>query len=396
MITKVVDFLENSGSGRKLLSLLRFIVRLINFLIPKKDNQIMFESIPDFSDNSKALYDYISSLGQKYKMIWAVSKINDKYNIPQYKKLSLRQIWEFLRSKYIVTSHGYHLPIKAKNQIFINLWHGMPLKALSHVRKDDNFLLNSSNDKNYYFIATSTIMRNALAACFNQDPRRIFVTGQPRNDKLFKNSNNLERLLNINLKDYRKIILFLPTFRRSKSEINGELISPNFNLPDFNREAFSQFLQSNQILLLAKFHPFEESIAKPYFEKMSNTILITNEMLQKNFMTLYDILGCVDILVTDYSSVYFDFLLLDRPIIFIVSDLEEYRERRGFVLEPFEFWTPGPKVKNFKEFLEELEKSIKNPEYYREERKVINDLVNYYKDDKSAERIYKLIFEDEL
>ncbi|MDI3484767.1 MAG: CDP-glycerol glycerophosphotransferase, partial [Methanobacteriaceae archaeon] len=75
-------------------------------------------------------------------------------------------------------------------------------------------------------------------------------------------------------------------------------------------------------------------------------------------------------------------------------DLEEYRERRGFILEPFEFWTPGPKVKNFKKFLEELEKSIKNPEYYREERKVINDLVNYYKDDKSAERIYKLVFKD--
>ncbi|WP_455240475.1 CDP-glycerol glycerophosphotransferase family protein [Methanothermobacter tenebrarum] len=393
IIKKIVDFLENSETGIKFLSFLRSIVKLINFLIPKKDNQIMFESIPDFSDNSKALYDYMRCMGRKYEMIWAVNEINDKFDIPQYKKLSLRQIWEFLRSKYMVTSHGYHLPIKAKNQVFVNLWHGMPLKALSHVRKDDNFLLDSSNDKNYYLIATSSVMRNALAACFNQDPRRIVITGQPRNDKLFKNSNkNLEKLLNVSLNDYSKIILFLPTFRKSIEETNGELISHNFNLADFNREVFSQFLQDNQILFIAKFHPFEESIAKPYFKKMDNTILITNEMLQKNFMDLYDILSCADILITDYSSVYFDFLLLDKPIIFVVPDLDEYRKRRGFVLEPFEFWTPGPKVKNFEEFLKELEKCIKNPEYYSKERKTINNLVNYYKDDKSSERIYKLVF----
>lgn len=274
----------------------------------------------------------------------------------------------------------------------------MPLKALSYVRKDDNFLLDySSDDKNYYLFATSVVMRNALAACFNQDPRRIFITGQPRNDKLFKNSNkDLERLLNINLNDYKKVILFLPTFRRSQKEINGELISYNFNFPDFNREVFSQFLRSNQILLLARFHPFEESITKPYFKKMNNAILITSEMLQKNFMDLYDILSCADVLVTDYSSVYFDFLLLDRSIIFAVPDLDEYRKKRGFALESYEFWTPDPKVKNFDEFLEELEKNIKDPEYYQKERRTINELVNYYKDGNSAERIYKIVFEDEL
>lgn len=396
MIKKMVDFLENSEGGMKFLSFLRFMARLINFLIPKKDNQIMFESIPDFSDNPRALCDYINSLTQKYKITWAVDEVNDEFNIAQYKKLSLREIWEFLRSKYIVTSHGYHLPIKAKNQVFVNLWHGMPLKALSHVRKD-GILLYSSDDDNYYFIATSAVMRNAIAASFNQDPRRIFVTGQPRNDKLFRSSRkNLEKLLDIDLDDYNKIIFFLPTFRRSEDEVNGDLISYNLNLPDFDREVFSRFLKANQILLIAKFHPFEESIAKSHFKKMENVRLITAEMLQRNFMDLYDILSCADVLITDYSSVFFDFLLLNKPIIFVVPDLDEYRARRGFVLEPFEFWTPGPKVQNFKEFLEELEKSIKNPDYYREERRVINDLVNYYKDDKSSERIYKLVFEDKL
>ncbi|NPV64620.1 MAG: CDP-glycerol glycerophosphotransferase family protein [Methanobacteriaceae archaeon] len=395
IIKKIVDFLENSETGMKFLSFLRSIVKLINFLIPKKNNQIMFESIPDFSDNSKALYDYMRCIGRKYEMIWAVNEINDKFDIPQYKKLSLRQIWEFLRSKYIITASGYHLPIKAKNQVFVNVWHGMPLKAMFYAEtfeRDFNLPYNY-DDENYYLIATSTVMRNALAACFNQDPRRIYVTGQPRNDKLFKGCDKkIFKILDIDPRAYEKIVLFAPTFR--KLEYDGRIISYKFNLPDFNRERFQDFLEEHNILLLVKFHPVEEKEATKYFKDLRNVKLIKTETLQENLIDLYNILPCIDILITDYSSIYFDFLLLDRPIIFITTDLKEYKKKRGFILEPFEFWTPGPKVKNFDKLLKELEKTIKNPNYYQEERKLINDLVNYYKDNKSAERVYKLVFED--
>ncbi len=379
----------------KFLSFFTLIIKLINYLIPKR-NQIIFDSSPEFSDNPKALYDYISSKKTEYRLVWAVDEIQEEVDVPQYKRSTLGRLWQFLRSRYIVTSHGSH-PARTKNQVFVNVWHGMPLKAMGYAENRDVALPFNFDDENYYLIATSTIMRNALAACFNQDARRIFVTGQPRNDKLLKGcQERILEILKIDPARYNKIILFAPTFRSADYREDGQLISYNFNLPDFDINDFQEFLKDHGVLCLVKFHRLEEEKATAYFKDAENIKLINTGTLQENLIDIYDIMGCVDILITDYSSVYFDFLLLDRPIIFIVSDLEEYREKRGFVLEPFEFWTPGPKVKNFKEFLGELEKSIENPEYYQEERNVINDLVNYYKDDKSSERLYKLVFEDKL
>ncbi len=377
---------------KRLLSFSMLMIKLLNYLIPKKCDQIMFESFPDFSDNPKALCDYISSQDQKYKIVWTVNEVNDKIDVPQYKRFTLKRLWQFLRSKYIVTSHGIH-PARAKNQVIINLWHGMPLKAMGYALNNPESLPSNFNDNNYYLIATSIIMRNAIAACFNQNPRRIFVTGQPRNDKLFKGcQRKVLETLGVDPGEYDRILLFTPTFRKSDFIEDGRFISYKFNLPDFNRKRFQEFLKEHRILCLVKFHPFEEKEAIGYFKGAENIKLIKTETLQEKLINLYDILPCVDILITDYSSVYFDFLLLDRLILFVVPDLKEYQQKRGFVLEPFEFWTPGPKVKNFQEFLKELERSIKNSEYYQKERKIINDFVNHYKDDRSSERVYKLVW----
>ncbi|MBC7101599.1 MAG: CDP-glycerol glycerophosphotransferase family protein, partial [Methanobacteriales archaeon] len=73
--------------------------------------------------------------------------------------------------------------MRVPSQVFVNVWHGMPLKAMGYSISKRDAALPNFDDENYYLIATSTVMRNALAACFNQDPRRIYVTGQPRNDK---------------------------------------------------------------------------------------------------------------------------------------------------------------------------------------------------------------------
>ncbi|MGD9627334.1 MAG: CDP-glycerol glycerophosphotransferase family protein [Methanobacteriales archaeon] len=374
---------------------LKRIFRIINRIIPKRQDLVVFNSALDFTDNSMALFEYMDSLDEDFELVWIVKNPRDDLDIKQYELNSLKALFKTFRAGYIISTHGNLSDVRVPSQVFVNVWHGMPLKAMGYAENRDLVLPFNFDDENYYLIATSIIMKNALAACFNQDPRRIFVTGQPRNDKLFKGcQEKILEILKIDPANYNKIVLFAPTFRKSDSMDDGRLISCKFNLPDFDINHFQEFLKDHGILCFVKFHPLEEEEATKYFKGAENIKLINTRTLQENLIDIYDILGCVDILITDYSSIYFDFLLLDRPIIFIVPDLEEYRERRGFILEPFEFWTPGPKVKNFKKFLEELEKSIKNPEYYREERKVINDLVNYYKDDKSAERIYKLVFKD--
>ncbi|HEY0768829.1 MAG TPA: CDP-glycerol glycerophosphotransferase family protein, partial [Sphingobacteriaceae bacterium] len=155
-----IDFLLNSWIGNGVISIFKFI----NGLIPKKDDQILFESVPDFSDNPLQLYNYIKSSNTSYKPLWVVDEIREDFKVPQYKRNTLGELWQFLRSKYIVTSHGYHLFLKGKNQVYVNLWHGMPLKTMGYAENNPQILPPKSDDDNYYLIATSTIMRNALAA----------------------------------------------------------------------------------------------------------------------------------------------------------------------------------------------------------------------------------------
>ncbi len=377
------------------------MLKIVNWFIPKNKNLVIFHSFPDFMDNSMALFNFMKNM-EGFELVWIVDEPFEN-GIKQYKRRSLKSIWKILRASTIISNHRYLMELRIPRQNYVDLWHGMPLKAVGYTKSTPYMISPRPNDNNYYLIATSITMRNALAACFWQDPRRIFITGQPRNDKLFRKPMDLSEILGVDIKSYSKVVLFAPTFRKTAHfigpdgnlDVNGEMISYRLNLPDFQKDEFSDFIEKNNILFLVKFHPTEEIFAREFFSEMDNVLLITNEMLQKHMIDIYDILGAVDVLVTDYSSIYFDFLLLDRPIIFVVPDLEEYRRFRGFVLEPFEFWTPGPKVKTFREFLDELEKSLNDPEYYASERKTINELVNHYKDDKSSERVYRLVFHGE-
>jgi CDP-glycerol glycerophosphotransferase (TagB/SpsB family) len=99
----------------------------------------------------------------------------------------------------------------------------------------------------------------------------------------------------------------------------------------------------------------------------------------------------MDLLITDYSSIYFDYLLLNRPIIFTPTDLEEYRETRGFLLEPYDFWTPGPKVTSQKALQHEILKSLCDIKYFQSERETILSIIHQYRDNKSSERLWNMI-----
>lgn len=392
--------------------ILRFLFRKINILIPKNKNQIVFESTPDFSDNAFSIFNYIQNNEKskdKYLLVWLIhdkkflKKLQNK-NFIAYQKFSLKGLYCLLRSKYIFVTHNSFITLKTRNQILINLWHGMPLKTMlfNNPSEESQNLSNlkKSTDKVDIFIATSAIMKNAIATCFYADPRKIHLTGQPRNDRLFDmgSKEKLSALLNIELSNYEKIVMFCPTFRKSKYITDGISKKINiFNFDDYDKKIFHKYLTNNKILFLLKFHPFEEKYYLSQFKKQkdsSNIILITKEMLQKQFYDLYDILGDMDVLITDYSSVYFDFLLLNKPVIFCPTDLDEYSKSRGFTLEPYDFWTPGPKVNDFKNFLKELTKTIETPNYYERERESINYIVNKYQDDNSCKRVYDLVFEN--
>ncbi len=106
---------------------------------------------------------------------------------------------------------------------------------------------------------------------------------------------------------------------------------------------------------------------------------------------LYEILPDVDVLITDYSSIYFDFLLLDRPIVFINNDIKEYINARGLLLNPYDFWTPGFKVDTQRDLEEKLMLSINHPDYYKKERETVKSIMFEVENNKSREKIWEII-----
>jgi len=253
------------------------------------------------------------------------------------------------------------------------------------------------NDKNTITISTSDTVSSLFGACFHVNAENIYVTGQPRNDKLFSPITNTEllKLVDMESDDFDRIVFYMPTFRQgyiNRKEGHQFDESNIFGFENFNKDKFSSFLEENRILFLCKLHPFEEKIFKEKLDKLSEYVtLITNNDLFENNIDLYSLIAKTDILITDYSSVYFDYLLINKPIIFTPTDIEEYRKKRGFVLEPYDFWAPGPKAFTQEQLQNEIIKCLENSEYYKKERETVNNIINRYKDNRSSERVAKVI-----
>ena len=113
--------------------------------------------------------------------------------------------------------------------------------------------------------------------------------------------------------------------------------------------------------------------------------------MRRKKVPLYSLVREADALITDYSSVYFDYLLLDRPIAFVLEDLGSYRGNRGFVVERPLDYMPGEKIYQKEELFSFLLQVEEGEDGYRQARAQIRDQVNYYQDGKNCERLLQLI-----
>lgn len=380
--------------------LVYLVLRILNIITPKKHNRILFASIPDYSDNAKALYEYttMNQTYQQYDVVWLVSdpeilQTLTRKGVKAYFEKSIRGLYSIFRAKYIIGTHNHYSRIKVRNQYLVNLWHGVPLKAMGYADGlETEGALNDfrrGGEADNILIATSEIAKNALITSFLIDPRKVVITGQPRNDYLFitHKEEKLAELLNKDVSKYSRLLLYMPTFRVGYGRVEGT----TKHLDVLKSEVFNKFLSDNNILFVLKLHPFEEKywLSQDNFKQYNTNIaILKTECLTTHLVCIYELLKDFDILITDYSSIYFDFLLLNRPIIFLPLDLEEYAQTRGFLLEPYDFWTPGPKATTVERLIEEIQKCISDPAYYERERNTVNNLINHYQDGGSCERVW--------
>ena len=378
--------------------LISLSIMILSSFIPKNKNKIIFRSTPDFSDSPRYIFEEIrkNPKFKNHKFIWIVKNKNTFKNILKNTTFieiySFEWIKEILSSKYVISSHGSSL-WKSYNQINISICHGIPLKALYQFNKNikiiDRLLLPLSIKKINYLIVNSDFTKRLFSVIYpTLELNKIKPLGYPRNDSLFNSNDESLKHLSILLSgskiEYTKIIFYLPTFRNyNKNEdikIKKSIV--------LNR-ILNDFFIENNIILIYKPHPVNEALFDSFSNK--NILLIKNEDLVRHNLTIYDLLSGIDILITDYSSVYFDFLIVDKPIVFYCPDIETYEEKRGFFLKPYHQWTPGSKARNISELIESIESATRNPNEYRNQRQKLMNVLYKHKDGRATERIINLI-----
>lgn len=380
------------------------LARLACAAFPKHESKMVFFSNPDYSGNARALYEFISREHPHYSITWLVNS-SDMANrlgsqgIDAVKQASLKGALAAMQAKHIFVTHGFPPELVDRRHQLVNLWHGMPLKGMgfAHVSlvRDERSLhrLKRSSEVTSMLISTSQIASGSLVSCFHIDPRRIAITGQPRNDYLFGCPHEARRLLETvvgHSLDCKRVIMYLPTFRRGSGYKDGVPHgeqADHFLKDHAARTKMEAFLEREGAVLVAKMHPLEEAVLRGERHD-SNICVIRDSIMTDRLVDLYQILAAADVLLTDYSSVHFDFLLLDRPMAFFVPDLADYEASRGFVLTPYDFWTPGPKCFSVDDLVVELGRCLRDKSYFRQERHMVCRLMNAYEDVGSSRRVF--------
>ncbi|WP_297521067.1 CDP-glycerol glycerophosphotransferase family protein [uncultured Clostridium sp.] len=367
------------------------ILNMALFFMKIKKNRITILDETEFSgSNSTAMRKVFEK-----KSEFEVRVFNNKEGYKIFEKIK-KHIF-IGTSNIILTTHSV-IRYK-KQQKVIQLWHGIPLKSMGLL--DINYC-SKWNDKDKkifdscdYFISTSKFYNTILNATLGQIADKYKILGYPRNDFMMTVSAvKLEGLFE-GFDITNKNIFYIPTFKNGyKNRNEGNSKEQNFfGIDSFSIMEFSAFLSKNKLNFILKMHPFEEQLYKKIYMNMKipNVYFMSSEILKENDSDLYEFLSESDILITDYSSIYLDYLITNKPILFINPDEEEYREKRGFLLEPYDVWTPGPKVTIQSDIEKEIVHLLNNKEYFAEERAKMKSIFHENSDNCSSERVYDFI-----
>ena len=369
------------------------------WLFPVNKKLIVFESEGDLSDNAYALFAYMDEaiLLKKYKVVWLVDNLSKakkhEFTNTVYEK-KVPETVKIKRSYYLATCGWYiydHCNLlasvkKRDNCLIINLWHGCGFKK----DKGRNILDKSVPD---YMIATGKLFVDVQSQIFKYPKDRVIDLGYPRNDYMYKkiSRTQLEFRSKWGMNDKKKIFLWMPTFRKSKNaELDENYFESSTGLPLIDTldklKEFNEYLKMQNCMCIFKLHHLQAEL-DTFKESYSNIKILRDEDIEEAEIQLYEVLPLTDCLISDYSSVTTDYLLLNKPIIYTIDDYEDYENSRGFAVEnPLQYFA-GHCVKNQNQFIDALEDIIKGNDKFREKRNAMIPQMHTYADGNASKRI---------
>ena len=379
-------------------SLLKGIFSTLS-IFPKDKRLIMFESFNgrQCSDNPRAIYEYLKVHYPHYKLVWCADKrFLDQFkekDITYVPRFSLKWLWMMPRASYWVTNSRFPLWFpKSKNTVYLQTWHGTPLKKLGVDIEDvklpdtttevykQEFVYEAS--KWDYLISPNSYSSDIFKRAFGFTGN-VIESGYPRNDFLVQNQNRetveqLKKKANIPLD--KKVILYAPTWRDNNFYDKGKY---KFDI-QMDLEKMRKSLGEEYIVLLRLHYLVSEHIN---LSKYAGFVYDFSK-----YEDIRDLYLLSDVLITDYSSVFFDFSILEKPILFYTYDLEEYRdELRGFYFD-FETHAPGPLLQTTEEIIHHIQHIEEVEETYRSIRKEFKQQFSSLEDGNATARVVDEVF----
>jgi CDP-glycerol glycerophosphotransferase (TagB/SpsB family)/GT2 family glycosyltransferase len=378
---------------------LEAIFPLLDRIVPKNKALYVYSSWGKYDqhtlDNPRMMFEYMKKNDAIKNVVLLNSKENnaktEKKNTKFYRLQTFKGFLTLLRAGKIFTGYslhniwGYRKLCINDNRKIIQLWHGIPVKKVGlMVSKYEKHWVAES--KRYDLIVSSSEQdKSIMDESFILEPEKSrihsIITGLPRHDVLFGDDSQLpvdyqRFILDVKLRlNGRKLILFAPTWRYNSEKpcmfSNEEFI------------AIEKFCRENSYVFGLRLHPsmIKKGMALPNI--LSDSIICLNDVPEANIL-----LRLADVLVTDYSSIYLDFILLGRPIVLYTEDIDLYTSRRGFNYSYDEFRPHINEIKCFDDFIEYL-KLVSFGKYKPDQKynEVLNRFHKYPLDGKVCQRI---------
>ena len=367
-----------------------FFKKILKSLPPK--NLILFESVPDLSDNTWPVFEEMIRRGmnKKYKFVWLVP--DSKKEFPRIPNVSYidwktrlaryRYAWYNWRAKAMVYCNVF-IGKKTPKQFGIYLTHGTAIK-------DVGPYYNLANTDFDYVVTAGDGTNEFMAKALKISPDRCIGLGFPRNDVLTAPPKDLHRFFE---GDFQQVIVWYPTFRQHK---NGMATGSSDALPILHDTEAAKRLNAVAkeagVLIVVKPH-FAQDVSYIKDYNLSNIRFIDDSFFAENGLTSYEFVGSCDGMLSDYSSIYYDYLLCDKPVGLIWEDIEQYRQNPGFAVDMDYYMKGAEKLYT----LAELESFVcgvaRGDDPLKEARAEIDRAVNCASDGQNARRVVDFIVE---
>lgn len=378
----------------KLDKMINYIVRYFTKKIELKDI-IVIESHDDFDCNGGAFYDYLieNHYNEKYKIIWVLKHKCTRelpYNVNSFllHRPSIKKSYYLSLAKYLTADN--EVTVKARDeQISIYFDHG------SVCLKNCKPFFDMSEKKIDYFFSPSPnydkIYCNQMSIPYPNN--KMVYLGYPRHDIFYNESQN--ELKKITDKKYEKVFLWMPTFRkgggynRNDSKVELPLGIPLIENEKMMLELQRKLLLKNQLLII-KIHPKQDPTSVIRLKKIgySNILILDEEEIKLRNIDCFKLLKNVDALISDYSSITYSFILLNKPIGYVFSDINDFK--LGFAMENYQDYVVGPRIYNLDELLRFFD-GVGESDTYKEKREKVRDWLYKYQDGNSCKRIVEFL-----